>query len=182
MSDDTIRLRYDLDPGLMVRVMMVAGQRVQSKAPVRERVWAFGAVALMFSGALVLLPVIERLFGVTVSGVGFLVGIAFAIVAITGMQRSAIRMLAKAATDSAMRRGPVVLTISEGGIAEQSGIGRIDVVWDAVDEITTVRGGSVVRFGAMCFVVPDEALPAELPPAEFRAQLTAWQSASETFG
>lgn len=81
-----------------------------------------------------------------------------------------------------MRRGPVVLTVSEGGIAEQSGIGRIDVVWDAVDEIAAIRGATTLRFGAMCFVVPDTALPADLSPDAFRADLAAWQRASETFG
>lgn len=81
-----------------------------------------------------------------------------------------------------MRRGPVVLTVSEGGISEQSGLGRIDVVWDAVDEIAAIRGATILRLGAMCFVVPDNALPEDLSPDALRIDLAAWQSAAQTFG
>jgi hypothetical protein len=182
MSEGQIRLRYEMDVRLMARVMALAGQRLQASVPWTRKIFVFAILSAFFLGALMIFPVIERATGIGLSGAGFLGGVLFTVVGTYIVQRSSVHVLAAAATRSAMRRGAIILTVSQGGIAEQSGIGRIDVVWDAVDEIRALQGATVIRFGAMCFAVPDSALPEDLPPDDFRAQLSAWQAASETFG
>ena len=172
---DQIRLSYNLDIPMMMRGMSFAGARAQSMA-------GGGSISRWVISAAVILGIagldtVLRSQGIELVNAGFVAGMLMSVLILALVQRQAVSRIARVAVESAQRRGPVRFTAGAGGISEQSGIGRIDVVWDAVQEITGLRDSTIIRFGGMCFVVPDAALPEDLPPDVFRERLQSWYDA-----
>ncbi|MEM7058086.1 MAG: hypothetical protein AAF557_10895 [Pseudomonadota bacterium] len=181
-AQDAIDLTLDLSPGLMARAMMRAGQELQTGAPISlhiKRGAMLAGLALLLAVAQVAL---HRLYEIELFNAGLVAGMIFAFASLILMQRGAINLMAERVVQAAARRGPVRLTVGPGGLSERSGIGRIDVVWDAVESISAVANGTVVRFGGMCFAIPDTALPDGLTPEDLRMRLESWRSADESFG
>ena len=182
MAPDSLKLSYSVDAKTMAKAMAFAGAQLQKSPPprVKRKQYLYFAIAVVI---LVLTSVIlHQGFGIEIWGYGFIVGMVWAFGAFLMMQRVAIEGLAEAVTDTAMKRGEIRLTVGPGGLSEQSGVGRMDIVWDVVEEIEGIGGSTVIRFGGMCFAVPDTALPEDLSPEQFRDRLISWRDATEVFG
>lgn len=182
MASESMMLSYALDTKTMAKAMGFAGAQLQKSPPpgVKRKQYIFFALAVVTLVAAGL--VFFHGFGIDIWGAGFIVGIVWAVGAFFLMQRVAIEGLAESVVETAMKRGDIRLTISPGGLSEQSGIGRMDIVWDVVDDIEGLAGATVIRFGGMCMAVPDTALPDGMAPEQFREKLISWREASEVFG
>lgn len=182
MANEALTLVYAVDTKTMAQAMGFAGAKLQKKSSPRIRRKKVIYFALAVLALLALSNGAFYAFGAETWNAGFLIGIVWVFGAFLLMQRVAIEGLAEAVTETAMKRGNIRLTIGPGGLSEQSGIGRMDIVWDVVEDIESLPGATVIRFGGMCFAVPDTALPDGLSPDQFRDQLISWRDATEVFG
>ncbi len=73
------------------------------------------------------------------------------------------------------RVGATKATFTAEGVTLTDTVSRRELGWPAVDAVAAVRGGTVLRSGISMTVVPDTALPNDLTPAAFRAQLADWR-------
>jgi len=182
MATDSLKLQYEIDTKSMAKAISFAGAKLQKSPSPRMRRKQFVYFGVAVLTLVVLMMGMNAAFGIDIVNAGFAVGIVWAVGAMILMQRFAIEGLSESVVETAMKRGDIRLTVGPGGLSEQSGIGRLDIVWDVVEDIEGMAGSTVIRFGGMCFSIPDHALPEGLSPDQFREKLISWRDATEVFG
>lgn len=80
--------------------------------------------------------------------------------------------------DAIVRHGLTEAVLRAEGVALKTQISSSRMDWQCFDEIMPMVGATVLRAGGVVYAVPDAALPAEVTPTHFRADLQNWLEAS----
>lgn len=165
-------LKYQPTPEMLNRAM-VAWTKPQRSRREKWKGFAFGAIAYVVLCAAVVallqldLVTNQVLFGL---GLGMIVMIAlWAMIARKHMNKlrgfSHAAMARHGETDAVFRADRVEIT---------SQISSAQFGWLCFDEVSALSDATVLRSGAVIYAVPDAALPDDVTPSQFRADLQSW--------
>lgn len=174
--NETVKLRYDRVPEPLY--WRAAGAAC---APLDGRwgavkMWvgilAVCAVALFLISLLNQLPIIQQ------GGFAFLAGLTVMWLSLIAIGRVNRARMSRILTHEQSRRGPTEAVVGPDGIIFTSGFGVTEVRWHAIDRILDLKTGTGLRIGLMVYPIPNDALPGDLTPAEFRSRAEGWKEAA----
>ncbi len=171
-EDAAIEVTIAYERQLWRRAMTGWWQSVVPPAPFVQRAifWAVVWIAIgALAGAITIFGLSPYYVLAGLIGAGILVGV-FAYLQRTRMSQfwNVIGSHWDQAGETRAQFGPRGLTLTDS-------VSHRDLQWIAIDAITGVRGGTVLRSGISMTVVPDAALPEGLSGKAFRARLSAWR-------
>lgn len=105
----------------------------------------------------------------------FLIGFLFAAFAFLTLQWRLGAIVAKNWLRLETRNGPIRASFSEQCARFETNNTVFEYTWPAIDSIRKTNSGTGVVCGAFAYVVPDSALPEDLPPDDFREILLGWK-------
>lgn len=106
---------------------------------------------------------------------GFYIGLAFWFV----MHRRDVRRLAGMSQRNHERQGVISLQISQAGVKGGSDLSTSDTKWAAYEQVIEMGDATALRAGAMVYPIPYTALPADVAPQDFHANIVRWQEAAQ---
>ena len=74
--------------------------------------------------------------------------------------------------------GPTNVSLGPEGCRFESQVACTDLKWQAIEEVLDLKTGTGLRSGLYVYLLPNESLPAEISPDEFRERLEAWRQAA----
>ena len=130
-------------------------------------VWfAVGGVAILLS-ALGYPPILA---------LGGVVGAGVVMVALAVITNYRLRRFQNSLRGHWQDAGRTTARFDAMGVHVADGVSETKLVWQGIDGISAIRGGTLVRAGISIVVVPDGALPQDLTPEAFRDRLEGWRA------
>ena len=169
---DTITLTFSYDRPLWRRAMSGWWRSVVPPDPFVKRA-IFWAIVWFLIGILTLiLSALDIAPSYVFAG---LIGAAFLIGVFGYLQRTRMSRFWDVVGTHWDKAGETKATFSSEGVILTDEVSHRDLNWDAIDAVKSIRGGTVLRSGISMMAIPDDALPGELTPSEFRKRINAWR-------
>lgn len=167
-------LTYQLTPELQSRAMVSWAKPQRTRAQMLRRA-ALGIVMYLIivaaTVAVLQMDIVTPAL-VIATAVGFLVGMVFW----AAFHRYNMKKLTDFANETLARQGQVKAVFAPSDVELTTAISTGRMQWSCFDQVLVLPDATVLRAGALVYAVPDAALPPEVTPAQFRADLTKWMA------
>lgn len=167
-------LTYQLTPELQSRAMVSWAKPQRTRTQMLRRLVLGLLVYLVLVAATVAVLQMEILTPALViaAAVGFLIGMAFW----AAIHQYNMKKLTGFANDALARQGQVRAVFAPSDVELTTAISTGRMQWSCFDQVLVLRDATVLRAGALVYAVPDAALPQDVTPTQFRADLTQWMA------
>ena len=172
-SVDTITLTFSYDRPLWRRAMTGWWRSVVPPDPFVKRA-IFWAVVWFAIGILTL--VVSALDSAPSHVFAGLIGAAFLIGVFGYLQRTRMSRFWDVVGTHWDKAGEMTAVFGPQGLTLTDAVSHRELAWPAIDAIKGQKGVTVLRSGIAMIAIPDSALPAEIEPKAFRAQLNTWRN------
>ena len=146
-----------------------------------KRTATFFAVCLAIGVAIGAVLALTDLFDRMPDGLvhGLLIGFYLGLLVWYFTHRYSLKKIASMSARQVQRQGPshAVFTAKEARFRSNLGEWRAD--WAGYDQVIALRDATVLRSGGVVYPVPHDALPEGVAPAQFHADIVAWQEAAQ---
>ena len=169
-------LAYEIELPLLQRAMTSWAKPHRSLTLKTLRFVGVVLVGCVIGGALTLSGILDNVPDHFVTGmlVGFYIGLGLWFV----VHRRGIKQLSRDTAELLARQGVTETTISAEKVTMRNCLGISENKWLSFDQVIRMSDATALKSGALVYPIPHAALPKEVSPDGFHADLCRWREAA----